>query len=205
MTRRLLLLLGAFWLLAAPALAGEPRLEEVLAGLKAKAQATGTIRSRFVQEKRLAMLARPLVSEGLFFFRRPDALRWEYTAPVRSYLVMHAGRSRRYSELSGQTVSAEAGADPLAAMMAAQLLAWATFDLARLEGQYAMALESADPVVLRLDPKGASNGFIDHLRVAFTPDASSVASIELFEPGGDLTRLTFHDTVLNGELPPDLF
>ena len=61
-----------------------------------------SVAAPFTQKKQMKILARPLVSEGRFYFQGPDSLRWEYTAPVRSILLMHRGKVRRYVFSGGE-------------------------------------------------------------------------------------------------------
>ena len=65
-------------------------------GIRAAAEKVDSISADFVQEKHLPILTKPLKSNGRLFYRRPDALRWEYTAPVKSVLLMHGGDARRF-------------------------------------------------------------------------------------------------------------
>ena len=56
-------------------------------GIQAAAGNVTSLQSRFVQEKHLPILTRPLVAKGNFVFQGPDSLRWEYETPVRSVLL----------------------------------------------------------------------------------------------------------------------
>ncbi len=63
-----------------------------------EAKSVQTLSADFVQEKNLKILVQPLVSKGVFYFKKPDSLRWEYKSPVRSVLLMHNGETRRFLE-----------------------------------------------------------------------------------------------------------
>ena len=64
--------------------------------LKSAAASVTSLSADFVQEKHMQILARPLVSSGVFYFQSPASLRWEYRAPVRNILLMHDNRTERY-------------------------------------------------------------------------------------------------------------
>ncbi len=64
--------------------------------IKTTAREVRSVRADFTQEKHMKILARPLVSRGKFIYRTPDSLRWEYLSPVRSVLLMHDGKVRRF-------------------------------------------------------------------------------------------------------------
>ena len=64
--------------------------------IKTAAREVRSVRADFTQEKQMKILARPLVSRGRFIYRSAGSLRWEYLSPVRSVLLMHDGRVRRF-------------------------------------------------------------------------------------------------------------
>ena len=45
--------------------------------IQAAAGKVTSLQARFVQEKHLPILTRPLVAKGYFVFQGPDSLRWE--------------------------------------------------------------------------------------------------------------------------------
>lgn len=73
-------------------------------GIRAAAGKVTSVQARFIQEKHLPILAQPLIARGRFMFQGPDSLRWEYQEPVRSVLLMHKGRTRRFIESDGKMV-----------------------------------------------------------------------------------------------------
>ena len=56
--------------------------------IRTSAQQMQSIEANFVQTRTLKILTRPIVSRGVLLYRRPADLRWEYTSPVKSVLVM---------------------------------------------------------------------------------------------------------------------
>ena len=61
-----------------------------------------SVQAYFSQEKHLKILVRPLISTGRFVFQAPGSLRWEYSTPLRSVLIMHDGRIKKYVEVNGK-------------------------------------------------------------------------------------------------------
>ena len=57
-----------------------------------------SISAEFVQKKHMKILSRPLNSYGKFYFSAPDSLRWEYISPIKSILLTHRGKIKRYIE-----------------------------------------------------------------------------------------------------------
>ena len=68
-----------------------------------------TIQSRFVQKKFMKILAKPLISEGRFYYVAPDSFRWEYLKPLRSVVIVYKGDTRRYIASGGKMIEDKAG------------------------------------------------------------------------------------------------
>ncbi|HET8538453.1 MAG TPA: outer membrane lipoprotein carrier protein LolA [Anaeromyxobacter sp.] len=68
-----------------------PAAAAVAAHCRARA-ALSTLRARFVQTKVFAAIGEEDRSEGVVLYRKPDALRWEYTEPDRSWTVLRGGK-----------------------------------------------------------------------------------------------------------------
>lgn len=55
-------------------------------------EATVTLRARFVQTRVLTAIEEEERSSGVLYYRKPDRLRWEYSAPHRSWTVIAGDR-----------------------------------------------------------------------------------------------------------------
>lgn len=63
-------------------------LAEVLAAHCRAREATATLRARFVQTKVFEALGESDTSSGILYYRKPDAVRWQYLAPDTSWTVL---------------------------------------------------------------------------------------------------------------------
>ncbi len=178
----------------------------VLQALTRAAMDVRTVRSDFVQEKRLKAFSRSMRSEGRMYLEKPDKLRWEYLSPGRSGFAVNGGSALRWSEFEPETQPFALEDDPLAKAVSQQLLAWAGVDLDRLGTRFAIEVVRAEPPVLRLTAKDERLGdYLHELRIHFAADLRSVIRVELHEPGGDATVLDFLNTKLNESLPEGIF
>lgn len=181
-------------------------LQPLLQELRATAAQTRSLQSDFVQEKRLAIFAETLISQGRFAYRQPDQLRWELLTPTASGFVLRGAEGERWNSLSHERSRFSVANDPIMGMIAQQLLAWARVDLDWLQSRYRMELMSASPLRLRLFPLDQGEaGFIDQLQILFAADRTHVAEVLLLEVGGDSTRLRFSRVELNSPLPKETF
>jgi outer membrane lipoprotein carrier protein len=201
--------LAAFALLA-PALAkpggeGAPAAELLERHCRARAE-TAAVHARFVQTRRFAALGDEERSAGVLYYRRPDALRWEYDPPDGSWTVIRGRRGWavfprirqvRTFELDGARVDGLLSAVGFAACGAAFA---ESFDVAGGE-------PGADGrPVLALTPRGGElAASLARIELALDPRDLLPRSIVLHEAGGDTVRLDLSDLRRNVPLAPTLF
>jgi outer membrane lipoprotein-sorting protein len=189
---------------AAPATARPPLPPEVAAHCRAR-EATTTLRARFEQVRVLAAIGEEERSRGVVMYRKPDALRWEYAAPDRSWTVVNGDRgwsvfpdirqvqrfavdaSRRDGVLGivGFGSCGDAFADSFEFDAAPAPAGGTVVSMKPLRAEIAASFTRIE---LTLDPK-------DHLP----------RRIVLRESGGDTIRLDLRDVELGARLDPTLF
>jgi len=198
------LLLAVFAAAISEPVSAQP-FHEVQARLAAKASQVFSIQSSFTQEKRLSIFNQTINAAGSFAFERPGSLRWEYLEPVRSGFVLHGGAGRRWNELAGEEREFSVSKDPVMQIVSGQILLWTTLDFEALARAFRMDVESPSPAVLRFTPLQAAASPIAWMRITFTPDEASIASIEIMESEGDSTLIRFHGTRLNEPVADGVF
>jgi outer membrane lipoprotein-sorting protein len=192
-------------LATAPGPAAASDTGTVLARLRELAAGVETLSSDFRQEKYLAIFRDVLPASGRFYYRRPDCLRWEMTAPIATGFVLCGDRGWRWRDRESRVEDFEIAREPVMKIVADQLLAWTRVDIDRLQREYDIRVENPAPVTLRLTPRGAAADFLDHLLVRFAPSGEHVQQVEVHEKGGDYTRITFYNTRVNVPLADGLF
>lgn len=171
-----------------PARADAPlTLDRLLAGF---ASMPG-LHARFVEEKRLAMLAVPIRSEGEIWFAPPGRLLRRVTSPTPSEaritggrLVLESPTGREEIDL-GQNAVVEGFVDTFRNVLAG--------DRAALERTYRATLSTdGDRWTLRLAPRSdALRRFLDEL--VMEGEGQAMRSMRMVEANGDVTVTTFTD------------
>ena len=175
------------------------RISKTVSGVK-------TIAGSFRQERRLAMLTRPVVSTGRFYCEKPDRLRWELLSPEPSGFVVNGELAKQWKGKEGPSGAFEAKQNPLIRLIVEQIFAWATADLKWLEQRYGINVVQEDPIILKLVPRSSKEKkYIDHLRISFEPGTNYVHIVNILEKGGDSTRIEFFDIIVNSQLQQGLF
>jgi outer membrane lipoprotein-sorting protein len=172
-------------------------------GIRAAAGGVEGISADFVQEKHLPILAKPLISEGRLFYRRPDALRWEYTSPVKSVLLMHGGDARRFVQSDRGLVEDDSVRLQAMQFVMPEISGWLggrfqdnpLFD-ARLDGVDKILLVPKDTGMAR---------FIQRIELLMSDRPGVIAQVLIFESDDSFTRMVFSNTQVNPVLDDRLF
>jgi len=164
-----------------------------------------SVAAPFSQKKRMKILAKPLLSEGQLYFQTPDSLRWEYTSPVKSVLLMHEGAVKRYVFSGGRWVEDSGAHLQAMGVVMQEIRQWlhGRFD----ENQsFAATLISGSPARIILRPRESSLGrVIQRIELTLSHRPGVMKSIMIVENEDTSTLLEFRDVKINQPLPASLF
>lgn len=189
-------------LLAGPAAAQEPVAAPVastpaLEQLLARFAAMSGLSARFREEKRMALLAAPLVSEGTLYFAPKGRLARHITAPAPATVLIDEG-SLRFADAGG-TETMSLTQNPVVRLFVDSFVKIFAGDRVALERMYTMELAAlpaaADGVArwsLRLRPRVAPMTQIIE-RLELIGHDVALESMRVVEVGGDETLTTFSE------------
>jgi outer membrane lipoprotein-sorting protein len=194
----------------------QPPQEPVKEPLKGKAGAFARIEktvstinavaSEFRQERRLAMLKEPVVSTGRFYYEKPDKLRWEFISPEPSGFLVNGKLAKQWKGKGNITEAFDLQQNLLIRAIVDQLLAWTKADFAWIEQRYVISVVKENPIVLKLVPRSSKEKkYIDHILISFEADTHYTNAVDIIEKGGDSTRLTFFNMLINNSPKKELF
>jgi outer membrane lipoprotein-sorting protein len=171
--------------------------------LKSAAGPIKSIRAEFVQEKHMKILARPLVSSGVFYYQAPASLRWEYLAPVRNILLMTNDRTERYVATDTGLVK-EAGANLQAMQVVLEQIAqWldGRFD----ENPMFAASLVPGPKIILVPKEKAFAKMIQRIEILLSKRPGIIETVTIYETDDSFTRLAFKNVVLNQPMDDSIF
>ncbi len=171
--------------------------------LKSAAGPIKSIRAEFVQEKHMKILARPLVSSGVFYYQAPASLRWEYQAPVRNILLMNNDRTERYVATDTGLVK-EAGVDLQAMQVVLEQIAqWldGRFD----ENPMFAASLVPGPKIILVPKEKAFAKMIQRIEIVLSKRPGIIETVTIYETDDSFTRLAFKNVVLNQPMDESIF
>ena len=222
----MLLLAGfimAFTALPTSAVAqGQPfaSAEALLDAAAKQSAGIASLSADFVQEKSMAVLARPMTSQGYFCLRRganaanaparaasrddkgfetADSLLWAYTRPLASGFIYKNGKGALWEGSPEATRPANERESTVITAIIRNVLDWISIDPAALRATYRLERPQADKPMLLLYPLRQS--FFASLEVTFADDLRSVRQLTFAERNGDTVRIAFKQTRVNEALP----
>jgi outer membrane lipoprotein-sorting protein len=171
--------------------------------IRENARKIQTVQADFVQEKHMKILVKPLKSRGSFTFRMPDALRWEYTAPVRSVLLMYNGKTIRYIQGKDGMVPDDGSRLQSMQMVLGEITRWLNghFDD---NPEFSATLEGEKKIILSPREKTLSQ-IIARIEIELSETPGIFNSVTIHEGDDSFTRLTFQHPVLNSGIDERLF
>jgi outer membrane lipoprotein carrier protein len=164
-----------------------------------------SVQAGFVQRKHLKILSRPMVSEGRFYFRSPDALRWEYLSPVRSVLLLHKGDVKRYIQQNNRLVEENQSHVQVMKFILPEIAAWnrGNFDSSPT---FSAALKPGRKTRIILTPKDKGmRTMIQAIEITLSEKPGEIETVRIIESDEAYTVIEFKNVRTNQRLDDNLF
>lgn len=162
-----------------------------------------TMQCDFRQEKKSVLFNEVSVSEGVMYFRKPSSLRWEYTKPTVSVVVME-GAKVKVTDADGK----EQGKGgrmyrQMAALITGVVSGKELDDGKNFKSEFYVG---ANAYWIKLTPANRRlKVFFNHL--ALTLDKQKMVAVKMFmnEKEGDSTTITFSNHKVNASIDDKMF
>lgn len=168
------------------------------------AQRTQTIKSNFRQEKNLSMLSEKITSEGLFYFKKSDKVRMEYTKPYKYLLVINGDKILIQDQQKRKVYSA--GDNKLFKVINNVIVDCVQGKALDSKDFKTQIYESDKGYCLDLVPQAKEMGkLFTTIRLFIGKDDFSIDQLEMHEAMGDTTLITFVNKQLNTAISDEVF
>ena len=164
-----------------------------------------TIQADFNQTKSMKILAKPLISEGRFYFAAPDSFRWEYLKPLKSIVINHKGQTKRYIYSGGKMVEDESGGAQGMKIILGEITSWMSgkFDQ---NPSFKAALKEGTYTQITLTPVGQNmDGMLQKVIITISKKDAAVKSVKIIESETSSTIIDFKNTQTNKNIPESIF
>ncbi len=182
------------------------RQDAILKEIEDKLHSVKGLKAKFVQERHIALFLDILTSEGMLYFKAPDKLRWELSAPYRSMMLFNNKKVAKFRIKEGQLEKAKFGMENLLRGMLEQIISILKGDFDKAREGYDMEILEGKEYLLHLKPK--SEGMakaISSLELFFDPASLQMSRIIIREPQEDFMEIKFFSHEVDPDLPDDLF
>ena len=187
-------------------------LDDLLKRIEKSHKEHKDFKGNFEQTKYLPLFGDEIKSNGKFIFKKPDHVRWEYTKPHKSILVVTGDNGKKWSESTNRVENFKLGDDRGLDAVVKQLFTWFKGEFTKLKDDYTVTIEARDPVKLKMVPKKEIvKKFIASIEVKFGKKEAEIASVKIVEPlaEGDeeagYTLYEFKDTKLDSDVEDSEF
>jgi outer membrane lipoprotein-sorting protein len=162
-----------------------------------------TVKCVFIQEKHIKILAKPLVSEGVLYFKAPGSLRWEYISPIRSILLMNKGKTKRFVMRNNKFIEDSSANLQAMGIVVKEITLWLSgrFD----ENPQFKAVLKSDGKILLLPKEKSFSLMIQKIELILSDRPGIIKSVTIFESDESFTRLVFNNATLNEKIDDTIF
>lgn len=166
----------------------------------------------FKQTKYLPLFGDKIESNGTFLFKKPSKVRWEYTKPHKSILVVDGDDGKKWTETTKRTETFKLSEDRGFDAVVKQLFTWFKGEFTKLKAGYDVEIAERSPTKLKLTPKNkVVKKFIATIEVKFATGDDKIESVKLIQPlqKGDkeagYTLYAFSNTKLDTNIKDEKF
>ncbi len=161
-----------------------------------------SISGTFLQKKNIKILAKPLLSKGTLYYLSPDSIRWEYTEPVKSILLVNKGNVKRFIFKEGVFVEDSSVRLEAVRIVVGQITEWFA---GKFNNNRDFKADITDGKVVLTPHNESIKSFIKKVVITFSKNEGVISAIEIIEVQGAATYLEFNDIAINKPLPDGIF
>lgn len=163
-----------------------------------------SIQCAFTQEKKLAMLSEAAVSNGRFYFKKEGKVRLEYMKPTAQLMVMNNGKMLMQD--AKKTKEVDVHRHRIFRQLNDIIIGSVNGDLFAGNDFTSRIFETTNEVKIELSPVSKTlKNYLANIILILDKKNFTARRIEMNEPSGDATILSFSQKQINADLSDSLF
>ena len=165
-----------------------------------------TLRTKFVQTKRLKAFKKPMVLNGeLCLDRVGKRFAWHVEKPLRYSCIIANGKLTQWDEDSDKTVSVPFSKYPMLEMLSDAMTAFASGDVKALEKDFEAAPGKDGSILLKPRSERFAASLITEVELFLDETKTKIVKVIATEKNGDVTELVYTDSVFDSDIPDSLW
>ena len=205
-----LILLTSYFFVLSSNLSAQTKLtaeqqKQVIEKIDKAAATMTTMQCQFTQTKSMKLLSRDMKSEGLMYFKQPDKLRWQYTAPYDYTFILNGDNVRIKSTKSTQDINVQR--NKMFRQITGIILNSITGGRLKSSTDFTVEMYKADKdYFAKLYPKKKEiKQIYSCIEIHFTPALTMVNSVKMEEKTGDVTIVRLNNIKTNVTIDEKMF
>lgn len=172
-----------------------------------KASNFKTLKTEFVQEKKMALFKDKLVMKGRIYLEKPNKIAWHVDSPVRYSVLITDKLIRQWDEETNKSQEISLKKNPVFQNILSQLTVWFSGEYGSLLDTNTVRIVKQEPLVMEFIPRdnNVSKKIIKSITITFRTDQNYPQQLKIHENSGDITTINFVNTILNAPLTPKNF
>lgn len=177
----------------------------VLTKLKEASGKINTMQSSFSQEKKMSIFAETIKSKGMFYFKKSNMIRWEYTNPFKYLIIIN--NDKIYIKEDTKGIEMDMKSNKLLKEINNIMLGSVQGSIFTDTKNYTIKLyEDKSYYLVELSPLTSGiKDFIKTIFLYFDKKDNTISKLRLTEPSGDYTNISFSNKKMNITIPLDKF
>jgi outer membrane lipoprotein carrier protein len=166
-----------------------------------------TLKTEFIQEKKMAMFKDTLILKGRIFLEKPNKVAWHVDSPLRYSVLITDKVIRQWDEDTNQVQEVSLEKNPIFQNVLNQLTVWFSGDYSSLIEINKVRIVKQEPLVIEFIPlaKNMARKVIKSITITFRDDRKYLQQIRIEELSGDVTTILFKNTQLDVPLDSGSF
>ncbi len=177
---------------------------DVLQQIKSQSQKIYSIEADFVQTKNISFIDEQLISNGKFWFSRPDKMRWEYQKPFFYSIIINGDQITVIDDKKENRFDAASNA--MFGQVKQVIMNMVNGRMFDDSDYHATLKEETNFYVVNFETVNeAMKEYITSIDLYFTKTDYLMEKIRMNEASGDNTMIVFSNQKINQPLPDDVF
>ena len=173
------------------------------ARLQQQAKETTSIVADFTQEKHVSFMKDTQFSEGVFYYKQTDKMRWEQNNPFNYVLLINEGKVRIKDNGKEKNI---AGGNKIMDKMNTLMLGLINGDIFENKDFTSQYLSTNKYYIIELTPKNKRLlAAINKIELSFSKKTTRLKELTFFEKSGDKSVMKFFNEKFNQSIEQSIF